>query len=243
MSLSQSDDSGNLNGGNSTLDRLKNDSSVNDSNGAIHLSEVRSALCSGNDMKTNSPFITAAKSPRDEKGDKDFSLDVSSEKFEWVSARNYQEDSEKLGKQLLILKKELEAEVCSKRVMEEKISMLERTVATQKKEILLLQRKVQSGVSELSERRLESALREIAFLKSKLSGAGETENSSQGDVVLQLESSLNKLVAEKDELLNCLRKQSMLLDVLKRQKLHLEAAILIDISERELGRYFDVARP
>ncbi|ESS67488.1 hypothetical protein TCDM_03724 [Trypanosoma cruzi Dm28c] len=243
MSISQSDDGGNLNGGSSKLNRLKKCLLANDSNGAIHRSEARSALCSGKDMRTNSPFITAAKSMRDDKGDKVFSLDATSEKCDLESAlKNYQEDSVKLGKQLLTLKKELEAEVSSKRVMEEKLSILESIVSTQRKEILLLQRKVQSGVSELSEKRLESALREIAFLKSKLGGVGETENSSQGDVVLQLQSNLNKLAAEKDELLNCVRKQSMLLDVLERQKLHLEAAILIDISEKELERYFDVAR-
>ncbi|RNF07064.1 uncharacterized protein Tco025E_07449 [Trypanosoma conorhini] len=206
-------------------------------------SGVRAEFRSAGDIRTKSQLTMAVNGLRDEKKDNFLSPVALSEKSEEDSGpKKSKEVSEKVGKQMLILKQKLQAEMNSKKLLEEKLEMAKSTIATQKKEILLLQRQLQSGVSELSGRRLEGSLREANLLKPKSSGLGRAEKSSQEDDDSHLQNSLSRLCAERDELLNCVRKQGKLIEILKRQKLHLEAFILADMSENELGKYFDLAR-
>nr|CCC95770.1 unnamed protein product [Trypanosoma congolense IL3000] len=124
--------------------------------------------------------------------------------------------------------------------LSQKICMLEATVATQKKEILLLQRQIQSKSDGAAERRLESARQEIASLKEKLNNSTEGTNGSQVAASMQMHAAIERLSAEKNELLSCLRKQNKLIDALQRQKIHLESIMLIHLAEKEIEKYFEL---
>ncbi|ORC86057.1 uncharacterized protein TM35_000312430 [Trypanosoma theileri] len=156
--------------------------------------------------------------------------------------RKHREESELLRKQLIALQKRMDIEVCNRKAMEQKLSVAESTVTRQKKEIILLQRQLQSSNSEVTERRLESALREVNLLKSSLDQMNSKAKMSSEDTVIELQSIIDKLSAEKNDLVNCLRKQNKLIDVLKRQKLHLEATVLVDLTEKDIEKYFDLLR-
>ncbi|ESL09805.1 hypothetical protein TRSC58_02470 [Trypanosoma rangeli SC58] len=243
MGVTRDGDNDTVNGEMLQGNRLSDDVSGGDSSDRFHCPGVKLASCFGDDMRTNSQLIIAANGLIDDKGDNSLLPAVCLEKREQDSGpKKYKEELEKLGKQLLILTQRLDAEVNSKKLMEEKLSMAKSTIATQKREILLLQRQLQSGASESSDRRSEVPIRDIALLKPKLSGLGGAEKVPKGDDTYHLQTSLSRMSAERDELLNCVKKQSKLIDVLKQQKLHLEASILADISEKELGKYFDIAR-
>ncbi|RNF03739.1 hypothetical protein TraAM80_05562 [Trypanosoma rangeli] len=243
MDVTQDGHNDTVNGEKFQRNRLSDNVSVGDSSEKLHCPGVKSASCSGDDMRTKSQMTIAANDLIDVKGDNSLLPAVCPEKREQCTGpKKYKEELDKLGKQLLILTQRLDAEVNSKKLVEDKLSMAKSTIATQKREILLLQRQLQSGPSELSDRRLEAPLRDIALLKPKLSGLGGAEKVSQGGDASQLQTSLCRVSAERDELLNCVKKQSKLIEVLKQQKLHLEASILADISEKELGKYFDLVR-
>ncbi|KAH9586288.1 hypothetical protein LSM04_004689 [Trypanosoma melophagium] len=156
--------------------------------------------------------------------------------------RKYREELEMLRKQLCTLQQRMNAEVHNRKTTEQKLSLAESTVARQKKEIILLQRQLHSSNSEVTERRLESALREVNLLKAKLEEMNSKANMSPDDTVFELQSIIDKLSAEKNDLVNCLRKQNKLIDALKRQKLHLEATVLVDLTEKDIEKCFDLLR-
>ncbi|EAN80152.1 uncharacterized protein TEOVI_000908200 [Trypanosoma equiperdum] len=131
---------------------------------------------------------------------------------------------------------------CSRKSLEQKISILEATIATQKKEIILLQRQLQSRSTGATDHRLANALKEIAALKEALNHANGKAESEREPAALQMQATIERLSTERNELMNCLRKQNKLIEALKRQKVHLESATLLNIMEKEIEKYFELAR-
>ncbi|CBH18227.1 hypothetical protein, conserved [Trypanosoma brucei gambiense DAL972] len=131
---------------------------------------------------------------------------------------------------------------CSRKSLEQKISILEATIATQKKEIILLQRQLQSRSTGATDHRLANALKEIAALKEALNHANGKAESEHEPAALQMQATIERLSTERNELMSCLRKQNKLIEALKRQKVHLESATLLNIMEKEIEKYFELAR-
>ncbi|KAG8340084.1 hypothetical protein TRVL_09087 [Trypanosoma vivax] len=130
----------------------------------------------------------------------------------------------------------------NKMTLERRLEMAEANVATQKKELLLLRRQIHCKGSQHNDHRLENALKEIASLRSMLDAANKKSDCSHDDAISRMQATIDKLTTEKNDLIDCVRKQNKLIDVLKRQKIHLEAAVLLDFSDKELGKYFELAR-
>ncbi|KAI9100410.1 hypothetical protein DFS34DRAFT_614512 [Phlyctochytrium arcticum] len=78
------------------------------------------------------------------------------------------------------------------------------------------------------ERHKQAAAKANAEVKEKLEQSKKTNEKLLGD--------LRRCQKQKTELLTAFRKQAQLVDVLKRQKLHLEAAKLLDFTEEEFMR-------
>jgi hypothetical protein len=92
--------------------------------------------------------------------------------------------------------------------------------------------------------RLTRALEEVDKLKAALAAA-EAGNGAKGlgqqreMAVLQAEN--RRLERQKMELLGAFKKQMRLIDVLKRQKIHLEAARLLHFTEEEFMKALEIS--
>ncbi|XP_037080195.1 testis-expressed protein 9-like [Pollicipes pollicipes] len=98
-----------------------------------------------------------------------------------------------------------------------------------------------------SSAQMEVKLRRANEEVEKLRLALETEKGKTKDLtetskdrILSLEAMNKKLEKQKQELITGFKKQMKLIDVLKRQKLHLEGAKLLQISEEEFLKVIDL---
>ena len=96
--------------------------------------------------------------------------------------------------------------------------------------------------SKLNELKLKRALESIEKFKSTImeckskKGVDDSlHNKEQKDY----EQTMNELKQQRDELLVGFKKQMQLIHVLKRQKVHLEASKLLDITEKEFMNVID----
>ncbi|KAK3727916.1 hypothetical protein QZH41_016381, partial [Actinostola sp. cb2023] len=125
-----------------------------------------------------------------------------------------------------------------------KSESLEQLLSSTKKELEGAQREQKQFVSNKNvvEVRLNRALEEVEKNKSALHKA----KSSSKDTSEQERRRLDQLLAEnkrlekqKNELMTGFKKQMKLIDILKRQKMHIEAAKLLQFSEEEFVKALD----
>jgi len=125
-----------------------------------------------------------------------------------------------------------------------KNSHLEIEVNSLKKELdnLKREKKQTSANKNTLELRLNRALEEVEKHKTALKSAKESTaalNDADRKHMEQLKSENKKLDNQKSELIVAFKKQLKLIDILKRQKMHIEAAKLLEFSEEEFIRALD----
>eukprot|EP00128_Syssomonas_multiformis_P013307 Colp12_sorted_trinity150504_noHs@19442 len=127
-----------------------------------------------------------------------------------------------------------------------KLTVAQTEVAAAKKESETLERnlkQVQADASSL-EVRLNRALEEAERYK-KLSHKAHVEAKDEGSearrVVDRLMVENKRLEKQKGELMQAFKKQLKLIDVLKRQKVHIEAARMLQFTEEEFVKTLDWA--
>jgi septum formation topological specificity factor MinE len=84
--------------------------------------------------------------------------------------------------------------------------------------------------------RLNRALEEIERLKSDLTKAKSSNKETAQDEKKRMDGLLaenRRLEKQKSDLIQGFRKQARLIDILKRQKMHLEAAKMLQFAEEE----------
>lgn len=140
--------------------------------------------------------------------------------------------NDNLQKNLLQTTAKLDKEIAAKRDLENVSKANEAQIALLKRELHVNQRTVPKGKTDDSDA-LRKAREEIAMLKAKLADEAPSNAEKQ---VQTLEAENRRLEAQRFEFINCIRKQNKLIDVLKRQKLHLEAAKLLQLSEQEFSK-------
>ena len=94
--------------------------------------------------------------------------------------------------------------------------------------------------------RLQRALEDAEKAKAALAAAkarGRDEGDDARKERDKLEQQVRRLERQKAELLGAFRKQLKLIDVLKRQKVHMEAAKMLAFTEEEFMRTLDWGQP
>jgi len=119
-----------------------------------------------------------------------------------------------------------------------RLTAAESQTSTLKRQNDGLQRDVKSQQNNAgaSEVRLNRATEEIEKLKSDLQKAKSSSRENQQDEKKRMETLLGenrRLEKQKSDLIQGFRKQARLIDILKRQKMHLEAAKMLQFTEEE----------
>eukprot|EP00741_Cyanophora_paradoxa_P020954 tig00021319_g20229.t1 len=136
----------------------------------------------------------------------------------------------------------------SKRAAEEaqkKNELLERQLMVTKKDLDTAQRIQKTLESESGNRevRLNRALEDVEKLKGQLKEArsqGRETSDSVRKALEKAQQDAKRLERQKAELLLAFKKQLKLIDVLKRQKVHIEAARLLAFTEEEFTRTLEL---
>eukprot|EP00753_Platysulcus_tardus_P007051 PLAT14798.1.p1 GENE.PLAT14798.1~~PLAT14798.1.p1 ORF type:complete len:356 (+),score=132.20 PLAT14798.1:51-1118(+) len=126
----------------------------------------------------------------------------------------------------------------------ERADALERQMASMRKEMDSSSRLARAAEAEGSKKdvRLNRALEEVERLKARLRDMRtSSKDSGASDAAMsQLAADNRRLERQKTELLAAFRKQLKLIDILKRQKLHIEAAKLLSFTEEEFSRTLEL---
>ena len=127
----------------------------------------------------------------------------------------------------------------------EKAKEAERALADTNKEIDATERDKRRQMQDQGNKdaKLNRALEEIEKLKlalreSKINESGRNENVRRDQDRLVDEN--RKLERQRNELLQAFKKQMKLIDVLKRQKMHIESAKLLAFTEDEFVRTLEL---
>ncbi|KAJ3029906.1 UNVERIFIED_CONTAM: Golgin sub A member 2 [Siphonaria sp. JEL0065] len=169
-------------------------------------------------------------------GIKDTAISMLEEKLKF-----FDEERGKIVKNVQTLQAQIEKANRANMDLKARNEILETERASLKKELdgLNKERRVTENDVNSKDLRLNRALEEVDKLKQTLNKA----NADSKDKIETLKKNSQSLFAEnkklakqKAELLSVFKKQSLLIDNLKRQKLHLEAAALLDFSEEEFVR-------
>eukprot|EP00656_Telonema_subtile_P043002 TRINITY_DN4919_c0_g1_i2.p1 TRINITY_DN4919_c0_g1~~TRINITY_DN4919_c0_g1_i2.p1 ORF type:complete len:356 (-),score=96.60 TRINITY_DN4919_c0_g1_i2:4-1071(-) len=128
---------------------------------------------------------------------------------------------------------------------QEKRDLLEKKVASLSKEVDTLTQKQKSFDKESQQKdlRLNRALEEVERLKGQIKDS-QSNARNTGDSLRkghdQLVADNKKLEKQKAELIVAFKKQLKLIDVLRRQKMHVEAARLLSFTEEEFTKTLEM---
>eukprot|EP00948_MAST-09A_sp_MAST-9A-sp1_P004199 g4199.t1 len=121
----------------------------------------------------------------------------------------------------------------------QKMISLEKTIQTQKREFK--KRETESSTKDV---RLHRALEEVDRLKNVIKDLRSSAKEDTGmakEKETDLINHIKVLENQKKELIAAFRKQLKLIDILKRQKVHLEAAKMLSFTEEEFSRTLETA--
>ena len=91
--------------------------------------------------------------------------------------------------------------------------------------------------------RLNRAIEELEKYKLKLKETRDLESNKNVEIKQELDRCLEdnrKLERQRNELLQAFKKQMKLIDILKKQKMHIEAAKMLSFTEDEFTKLLDV---
>ncbi|KAJ3103464.1 Golgin sub A member 2 [Phlyctochytrium bullatum] len=149
-----------------------------------------------------------------------------------------EEERSKLAKTMQGLQTQLERMKKSNDELKKRNEAGETEQATLKKELeqrvkTIKQHETDAAAREL---KLNRALEEIEKLKSQLAKAHEEAKDKSESLKTTAEKLFNdnkRLMRQKTDLITIFKKQNQLIDILKRQKIHLESATLLKLTEQE----------
>jgi hypothetical protein len=155
-----------------------------------------------------------------------------------------EEATSKLRRQLAAQTKKLRAGEAAAAKAAGRISALEGQVARLRQDLRTEQKNVKAEQRDGGSKdvRLNRALEELARLKEQLRSGKQRqgEQSTEGQQRIRAqEKEIRLLERQRTELLAAFKKQAKLINVLKQQKMHIEAAKLLSFTEEEFMRTLD----
>ena len=151
------------------------------------------------------------------------------------------EENEKQARLITSLNQKIDREASETKRFQQQLKLAEAQVATLKRELDV------SAASARGSKQTDSpdappattaALKaRVMELEQQLSGQGGAKESMD---MQSLQQENKKLDQQRVELLLCIRKQNKLIEVLRRQKLHLEAAKLLELTESDFTRALEI---
>lgn len=155
------------------------------------------------------------------------------------------EDSKKHSQQIEMLNKNFEKMKKQYQETQLKNQQLEKTITDLSKELASLtntQKKSDKDVTA-REAKINKLIDEVERYKEQIkslrSNEGENNDRNRKDLD-RLSQENKKLERQKNELLTAFRKQLKLIDILKRQKAHLESARLLSFTEEEFMKTLEL---
>ncbi len=126
-----------------------------------------------------------------------------------------------------------------------KVQQLERVIADQNKELDAGEREKKKVVNDQGSKdaKLNRAIEELEKYKVQLKEAKVNEASKNETLRKDMDRLLEenrKLERQRNELMQAFKKQMKLIDVLKRQKMHIEAAKLLAFTEDEFVKTLEL---
>lgn len=155
------------------------------------------------------------------------------------------EDTRKTSQQVIVLTNALDKSKKQAAEAAKKTSEQDRLIADLNKDLAAARRNQKKTEQDLNARevRLNRLIEEVERYKTQLrevkSTEGETQDRSKKDFE-RLQQDNRRLERQKAELFTAFKKQLKLIDILKRQKLHIEASRLLEFSEEEFMRTLDL---
>eukprot|EP00455_Lapot_gusevi_P003601 TRINITY_DN11466_c0_g3_i3.p1 TRINITY_DN11466_c0_g3~~TRINITY_DN11466_c0_g3_i3.p1 ORF type:complete len:333 (+),score=61.90 TRINITY_DN11466_c0_g3_i3:77-1075(+) len=174
-------------------------------------------------------------------GEKDRSLNVLEGKL-----KAFDEDNKRLSRGLQAAEAAAEKQKKSSAEAIKKADVLDKQVATLAKELESLQKSRKQAEVEKRARdvRLNRALEEAEKYKSMVREQKETRKDGSDGLRQEnarLVAENKKLTRQKNELLAAFKKQLKLIDILKRQKVHIEAAKVLSFTEEEFTKTLELS--
>uniref|UniRef100_A0A8C7ZQC7 Testis expressed 9 n=1 Tax=Oryzias sinensis TaxID=183150 RepID=A0A8C7ZQC7_9TELE len=161
-----------------------------------------------------------------------------------VKIKELEEDHTRLQRTTNIQQTQIEKHKALAEDSSKKCDALQLQVSALNKEIEDLKRsqKQAAGVHSTAEVRLNRALEEVEWLKTQLNKSKQMNKdkiSEEHESRERLIAENNTLQKQKAELIVGFKKQLKLIDILKRQKMHFEAAKLLSFTEEEFMKALD----
>jgi len=156
------------------------------------------------------------------------------------------QESTQQNKALASLTKKLETERGTVSQLQAKAKTMEAHVATLKKDLTLSMRNARKaeGGMQHTETHLRKALEalevESSPTKTETPHSGCPPSTSSGVSSSDLNIENKKLTQQKNDLLAVVKKQGKLIDVLRRQKMHVEAVKMLSLCEEDFLRSLEV---
>ena len=152
-------------------------------------------------------------------------------------------ECEKKDQQIAQITARHDREVGTNKELHASLKSAEAQLGLLKKEITVMQHSLASKATGSEDTEAARCRRAEAELKSANVELAELrklrdESSAAADAARLTEEN-RSLTKQRADLLQCLRKQSKLIDVLKRQKLHLEAAKMLQLTEQDFTSALD----
>ena len=158
------------------------------------------------------------------------------------------EETKKLRKRIQILETDSRRQNNLKAVArsEPDVGVMEQDILLLKKDLATAERIAKSAdaTNKTKDLQLKRASEQINKLKVQLAEAvaASSENSGSGQGQIEALKTRNKVLEkQRSDLVDAFKKQMKLIDVLKRQKVHIEAARLLNFTETEFMKTLDWA--